>query len=119
MRARLPLPALLAALGLAACDPGPTEVEVYRAFVRRSGPTLDTVRVGRADTLALTATLSLLRGRAAWALRDPDGAVVWEGAPALDTTAAWHTADPARGDWVLEVRPEGAVGTFEARGRAW
>ena len=119
MRAPLVPAALLAALALAACGPDSTDVGVSRAFVRRTAPTVDTFRVGRADTLALSARLTLARGRAAWALRDPSGAVVWEGAARDDTTAAWAATTPAPGDWRLELRPDSAVGTFEAWGRAW
>jgi hypothetical protein len=117
VRRALP-PALLAALALAACRQ-PTEVDVQRAVVGRSGPSIDTVRVGRADTLALTARVTLVRGRAAWAVRDPSGAVAWRGAADDDTTARWRTARPARGAWTVEVRPDSAVGAVEVFGRAW
>lgn len=118
MRPAPPLAALLAVL-LTACDPGTTEVDVTRAFVRRTAATVDTFRVWRADTLALTAQVGLVRGRAAWALRDPTGAVAWEGAAADDTLTVWTTTAPPPGDWRLELRPDSAVGTFEVQGRAW
>lgn len=115
--------ALLLALLLLAtgCGAGETRVDALHAFVRRSGPTADTLRVERgADSLAVAVDLRVAVGRATWTLRGPDGQVAWAGAVTEgDTAATWTAAAPAPGDWRLELRPERAVGTFEAQGRAW
>lgn len=114
---RLWLPAL--ALLAAGCQ-SPTEIESAHAFVRRSGPTADTIRVGRADTLRVRLVLHVQSGRARWALYGPSQREVWAGtAGDADTTATVAIAAPARGDWRLVLTPDSAIGvaTVEARAR--
>ena len=110
---------LLALLAVTGCASGPSEIDSQHAFVRRSGSTADTLRVGRADTLRARVDAQLLTGRLAWALRDPDGRVAWTGATGeADTVAAFVMAAPARGDWRLVLTPDSAVGVVDVHAAA-
>jgi len=104
---------------LVGCGPGPAEVDAVHAFVRRSGVTADTLRVGRAHTLRARLDAQLLTGAATWALRSPDGETAWAGRiGTADTVATFETAAPARGDWQLVLTPDSAVGVVEVRAEA-
>ena len=120
---RPPRPVIVAALAVAAgCGPSdlPARFEVDRAVLSRSRATVDTLRVpAGADTLDVSVDLAVARGRAAWALLDPDGAEVWGGAVAgADTVATYRALRPAPGPWRFALRPDSAVATAAVRGSA-
>ena len=104
--------ALVLLLALGACGPAPQDVEVTHAFVRRTAPRVDTLRVpARADTLRLAVEVRVLSGRAAWRLEAPDGAEAWAGAVGpSDTVATWSAVPPRPGDWRLVLAPDSAMG---------
>ena len=114
---------LLIVCTLAACAE-PVAVEATHALVRRSGASVDTVRVGRADSLRVEVEMRLLDGRAAWTLAAPDGAEVWGGAVVADsaqrgdTLAVFAVAAPDAGDWRVRVAPDSAIGAVWVRARA-
>ena len=108
--------AALVLLVIAGCA-DPPAVARDDAFVRRSGPVADSLRVGRADTLAVRFEADLLDGAVAWRLTAPDGRAALAGA-ARDTVVEWRTASPVRGVWRFEVVPDSAIGLTSLSMRA-
>lgn len=106
----------VALLLLGGCAPGPAEVDAEHAFVRRSGPTADTLTVGRADTLRARLDAALVVGGARWALVAPSGDTAWAGRiGTADTVAAFEALTPVPGEWRLTLAPDSAVGVVGVR----
>ena len=82
------------------------------SLVNRDTPRVDTLQVAPgARALAVSMTVALSIGWAAWSMSDPNGNVVWTGTTdTADTTVVWQTPAPAAGTWRVGVTPTVATG---------
>ena len=81
-------------------------------LLNRETPRVDTIEVAPgARALAVSLTVALSIGRAAWSMSDAEGRVVWTGTTdTADTTVVWQTTAPAAGTWRVGVTPSVATG---------
>jgi hypothetical protein len=88
----------------------PSDLEAEHAFVRRTGPVVDTLEVGRVDSLRASVTADVIRGTLRWSLLAPGDSTAWSGVIEDSAGTQWSMADPARGTWRLVLEPDSAIG---------